>query len=320
MPLEEVPRRHDEEREDERVRFGQVERPLDVVLGRRRGRRASSRATASSRSALTTEKSRTIGAVPSSTGARTSMAPRGSPSASRIAARAARVSANSRPGVRGWSPARPEPPARRPSAPASAPGARGPDRQWIGRDHQGLEPLRLDELGEGLREPSLSETLDRRARSARAAPWRARRSAGVACSARSSHGCASSNRPCQTSTTPIVASTTGAIGSDIHPYSSMIASACAASSPLRRRASAARPPRRDGRGSPSPRRADRSAARAPGPRSRCRSASSPEPTTARRCRGSSARRPARRCAAAISRTVSASTGSSSGRTSLTSVP
>jgi hypothetical protein len=32
VPLQEIARRHDEERQDERVRLGEVERPLHVIL------------------------------------------------------------------------------------------------------------------------------------------------------------------------------------------------------------------------------------------------------------------------------------------------
>ena len=172
---------------------------LDVVLRRLRGRRAG-RARgrrAGARGSTEYRRGRPV-PCPSSTGARASMAASWSRSASRIAASAARASAYSRSRVGRPSPARPEPPARRPCALASARSSpRAGPVSAIGRRPAAiLEPLRVDERGERLREAALAERCSSRARSARAAPWRARRSVGAPARLDPASGCASSNRPC----------------------------------------------------------------------------------------------------------------------------
>ena len=137
---------------------------------------SASRASASRRSALMTEKSRTIGAVPARTGASTSIGARASRSASmdrgqrRLASRRIRA-LHPTP-----SPAPREPPAGRRVARASAPGAREP----------GSPVDRMTPSAIGAAAPRRTRRAPRRAvpgrdagslgRSARATPWRARRS------------------------------------------------------------------------------------------------------------------------------------------------
>ena len=157
---------------------------------------SASCARASRRSALIIEKSRTIGAVPASTGASTSMAPRASRSASWIAARAARVSAYSRSAVRRRRQCGPsrrqitQPHQRLHLEPA------GRDRQRIGCRHQRLEPLRLARMRRGPPRAVPARDAGSLARSARAAPWRARRSVEARARRDPATACASSNRPC----------------------------------------------------------------------------------------------------------------------------
>ena len=152
----------DEEREDERVRFGEVECALDVILGRRRiaehvacegveHQRLDDREVANDAAPFPRARARALRSPP-----------RASRSARWIAA-----SAGTRLGVLALgaptrSPARPEPPATSPMPQrASAPGAHEPDRQWVGRHHQRIwSRCTVDERRDGLREPSLAETLD----------------------------------------------------------------------------------------------------------------------------------------------------------------
>ena len=246
------------------IRLGEVEGALHVVLGRRRVAELS-RARASRRSALITDE---------------------------VANDRRRAGEHRREGLDRRLGRRPRPGGSRRAPPASRRNSRSASdgrrqrracRRQVAQPYEGLHVgarapgSRVDRAS-----PSATGAAAPRANSPSASasrPWPRRWIAArvaddsalagsafgrSACSARSSHGFASSNRPCQASTDAHHREHHGGdrLG---HPAVRLHdRERLAAIVPLLARASAARPPRRGGRGSPSPRTAARSAARAPG--------------------------------------------------------